>query len=317
MPLELNGQPYSITDENILRKYSREFVFTVARPYIKLNTDPEMRQVETAPVHIPTSYQMFKMENGLRKNLGILRYYDAMVLNTENGRTSNIYTPAYISIGHSGVLKSDNPDLNFFVDNCPWNEKVKSDSLHPNFISDAPPMVNTYSATERAETQLSKQKIVAKLTALILDEDQYPLERLRSLANSVKEQATARKMAHKLFDVDRMADSPLRAELGRLISTYPNSMDEITRMDSTDIMEEVVALENLKVLEFSDSTLEWYFHEGNRNKRSILMVPSNIDPKHALVQHLMHNDTNRKLYREMTGRKKQLLANTKTKEKAI
>lgn len=301
MPLELNGQPFTLTDEALLRKYSTEMVFTVSKQYIKKNNDPDMRRIETAPVHIPTYYNHFKMENGLRKSLGVLRYYDAVSNYNENGRSVNSYEPQYVAIGHNGVMKSSNPELNYFLDNSPYNEVVKNDSLHPNHKKEAESLINTYNRTKRAEGELGVQKKANKLLVLLLDEDVYTLERMRSLARVVIDQAGARRMVHRLFDVDDMDDTTLRAELSRLVMTNTNDMHEIMTMEVTDLTEEVMKWKAMRVVEFTHEN-EWVFHESQRNQKPIVSVPNNSDPVQTLVYFLKNNDPYYKWYKPIAER---------------
>lgn len=303
MPLEINGKPYTLTDESILRKYSREMVFTVSRQYIKKNRDPELRPIETAPIHIPTAYNFFIMQNGLRISQGVIRYYEAHTSYNENGRTVDNWTPQYIAIGHTGVMKSSNPELNFFLDNCPWNEQVKNDSLHPNHNPRSEAMCNTFSREDRANKELSQQKISSELMLMLLDQNVYPLDRMKSLAKAVISQATARKMAHKLFDLDQIGDAPLRAELIRLVTTHTYSMNDIMKMETTDMFEEVEKWKSLKVIDFTAEN-EWVFWDTVNTKKSIVAVPMNSDPTETLVYFMKNHDQYMKWYKQINDRYK-------------
>ena len=316
MPLELNGKPFTIDDEATLRKYSREYVFTVSRQYIKINKDPDLRQVETAPVHIPTSYNFYIMDNGVRKSQGILRYYDAKNTFLEGGRAVDNFTPQYIAIGHNGIMKTSNVEMNFFLDNCPWNEKVKNDSLHPNYQPTAAPLCNTFSRVQRATENLNNQKVANKLMNLLLDDKVYPTERLQSLAMVVSQQAGARKMAHKLFDIDRMEDVALRSELTRLCMAYTTSMNEIMNMETTDMTEEVNKWRQFKVIEFTDEN-EWVFNETDKVRTSIMVVPFNTDPVKALVYFLKEHDPYYKYYKPINERYRQIANKLRKKQEAV
>ena len=316
MPLELNGKPFTIEDESMLRKYSKEYVFTVSKQYVRINQDPELRKVEAAPVHIPTSYNFYIMENGVRKSQGILRYYDAKNSFFEGGRTIDNFTPQYIAIGHSGVMKSQNVEMNFFLDNCPWNEKVKNDTLHPNYQSAAAPLCNTFSRVERATESLGNQKIASKLMNLLLDEKVYATDRLRALATVVSQQSGARKMATKLFDIDKMEDVALRSELTRLCMTYTTSMNEIMSLEATDLTEDVNKWKQLKVIEFTPEN-EWVFHESEKNRLPIMAVPYNTDPVKALVYLLKEHDPYYKWYKPINERYKYVVNKLKKKQEVL
>lgn len=303
MPLELNGKPFTIDNENLLRKYMKEHVFTVSRQYVKINQDPDLKRVETAPVHIPTSYNMYIMENGVRKSQGILRYYDARNSYSENGRTVDNYTPQYIGIGHTGVMKSTDVELNYFLDNCPWNEKVKSDSLHPNYQPTAATLCNTYSRVERANTDLTSQKLANRLMNLLLDDKIYPTDRLKVVAQVVVQQATARKIAHKLFDLNNIEDVALRSELTRICMLNPKALDEIMNMENTDLTEEIEKWKAMKIIEFTPEN-EWVFIESERNRQPILAVPFNTDPVQALVYFLREHDPYFRWYKPINDRYK-------------
>ena len=305
MPLELNGKQFTISDAAVLRKYSKEMIFTVSKQFIKRNNDPEMRPIETAPIHIPTAYNFYVMQDGLRISQGILRYYQSHSSYNENGRTVDNWTPQYIAIGHSGVLKSSDVDLNFFLDNCPWNEKVKGDSLHPNYSSTAELMCRTFSREERAAKELSQQKMASELMMMLLDDSVYPLERLRSLAKVVSGQSNARKIVHRLFDIDKMEDTAIRAELTRLSQTYTFSMNEIMKMETTDLSEEVERWKNLKIIEFT-AEQEWIFWESDKVRKPIMAVPSNTDPTETLVYFLKNHDPYYKWYKPISERFKKV-----------
>lgn len=303
MPLELNGQPLILDDEALLRKYSKEHIFTVAKQYVKINNDPEMRRVETAPVHIPTSYNFYIMENGVRKSQGILRYYDAKNGYLENGRTIDNYTPQYISIGHSGIMKCSNVEMNYFLDNCPWNEKVKNDSLHANYQPNMPTLLNTFSRVQRAENELGNQKAASRIMSLLLDDKVYPTDRLKSLATVIVQQAGARKISHKLFDLDSIEDVALRSEMIRLCMTYTKAVEEIMNMQSTDLAEEIEKWKSLRIIEFTAEN-EWVFNETERNAKSIMVVPFNADPLKTLTYFLKEHDPYYKWYKPINDRYK-------------
>lgn len=303
MPLELNGKPFTLSDESLLRKYTKEMIFTVSKQYIKKNREPEMRPIETAPVHIPTSYNFYSMQNGLRISEGILRYYDAHSTYNDSGRVVDNWTPQYIAIGHTGVMKSSNPEMNFYLDNCPWNEKVKNDSLHPNHNSRVDAMCNTFSREERANKELSQQKISSELMLMLLDENVYPLDRMKSLAKAISLQATARKMAHKLFDLDQMTDLTLRSELVRLATTYTYSMNDIMKMETTDMFDEVEKWKGLKIIEFTPEN-EWVFWDTASSKKPIVAVPMSADPTETLVYFLKGHDPYMKWYKPINDRYK-------------
>ena len=301
MPLELNGNPYTLTDTELLRKYSKEMVFTVSSQYVKINKDPDLRRIEAAPVHIPTFYNSFEMDNGVRISKGVLRYYEAKNTYNENGRTFDSFTPQYIAIGHSGVLKSSNPELNYFLDNSPFNQKVQQDTLHPNYDRGIAPICRTFSRTERAMDAIATQKKASKLMTLLLDESVYSVERLRSLAMVITHQANARKMAHKLFDFQTMEEVALRSELVRLCQAEPVSMDEIMSMDSTDIAEEIEKWKALRIIEFNEQG-EWIFNETETRKKAIIKVPSNTDADKALLYYLKGHDPFYKWFKPINKR---------------
>lgn len=301
MPLELNGNPYTLTDVELLRKYSKEMVFTVSSQYIKINKDPDLRRVEAAPVHIPTFYNSFEMEDNVRISRGVLRYYEAKSSYNENGRAFDNFTPQYIAIGHSGVLKSSNPELNYFLDNSPFNQRVQQDSLHPNYDRNVAPICRTFSRTERAMDAITMQKKSTRLMSLLLDESVYTIERLRSLAMVVSQQASARKLAHKLFDYQTMEEVALRSELARLCQAEPVSMDEIMSMDSTDIAEEIEKWKSLRIIEFTDDN-EWIFNETENRKRAIIKVPTNTDADKALLYYLKGHDPFYKWFKPINKR---------------
>lgn len=303
MPLELNGKLFTITDDATLRRYQREMVFTVSRQFIKWNNDPEMRPVETAPIHIPTSYNYYIMEHGVRISQGVLRYYEAHSSYVDSGRVVDNWTPQYIAIGHTGVLKSSNTELNFFLDNCPWNEKVKNDTLHPNHNPQSEIMVRTFSRIDRANKELNNQKIANELSTMLLDELVYPIDRMKGLAKIVVNQAVARKIAHRLFDLESIEEIALRAELVRLANTYTMAMNDIIKMDSTDMAEEIEKWRTYKVVEYTADG-HWVFNETDRTKKTICVVSNNMDPLKALIYHLQDAEIHYRWYKPINERLK-------------
>lgn len=306
MPLELNGKLFTITDEETLRKYQREMIFTVSKQFIKINYDPDMRPVETAPVHVPTSYNFYIMENGVRISQGVLRYYEAHSSYIDSGRVMDNWTPQYIAIGHGGVLKSSNTDLNFFLDNCPWNEKVKNESLHPNYSSDSEIMIRTFSRHDKAKKELNVQRLTNELSTLLLDDLVYPIDRMKSLAKIVVNQAINRKMAHRLFDLDTIEEVALRAELVRLCNVYTMAMNDIIKMDSTDMAEELDKWKTYKVIELGPDN-QWVFNETDKVKKTIVAVPNNADPTQVLLHHLRDAEMHFKWYKPINERYKAVL----------
>jgi hypothetical protein len=305
MPLELNGKPWTITDESLLRKYQREMVFTVSKQFIKLNNDPEMRPVETAPIHVPTSFIHNVMENGVRISQGTLRYYEAHSSYVDSGRVMDNYTPQYIAIGHSGVLKSSNTELNYFLDNCPWNEKVKNDTMHPNYSPTSEIMVRTFNRQDKAQRELSHQKMSNELTTMLLDETVFPISRMKGLAKVVINQAVSRKIAHRLFDLDTIEEVALRAELVRLCQTYTYAMNDIIQMDSTDMAGEIERWKTLKVIEFTAEN-QWVFNETEKSRKTIAIIPNDVDPLKALIHHFTDAEVHYKWYKPINDRYKYL-----------
>lgn len=302
MPLELNGKPFTISDESTLRKYSKEYVFTASQQYVRRNNDPEAsRPLDVAPVHLPTYYNMYVMENGVRKTLGVLRYYDAHNTYNEGGRVIDNYTPQYIAIGHSGVMKSQNAEMNFFIDNAPYNQKVKDNTLHPNFNPTSQVICNTFSRVERATADMNTHKKVSKIMALLLDDKVYPTSRIRSLAHVILQQSASRQMQTKLWDYENMEDVSLRSELCRLATTYTSSIDEIMSMESTDMTEEVMKWKKLGIIEFTVEN-DWVFNDENKMKKSIVSVPVGADPIETLVYYLKNHDVNYKWYKPIQER---------------
>jgi hypothetical protein len=306
MPLELNGKLFTITDETTLRKYQREMVFTVSKQFVKINHDPEKRPVETAPIHIPTSYNFYIMENGVRISQGVLRYYEAHSTYIDNGRVLDNWTPQYIAIGHTGVMKSSNTDLNFFLDNCPWNEKVKNDSFHPNYIATSEMMIRTFSRAERASKELSTQKLSNELSTMLLDELVFPIDRMKGLAKIVANQAISRKIAHRLFDIETIEEVALRAELVRLCNTYTMAMNDIIKMDSTDMAEEIEKWRSYKVIELTADS-NWVFNETEKTRKTLCYVPNNADPMKTLLLHFQDAEMHYKWYKAINERYKYVL----------
>jgi hypothetical protein len=314
MPLELNGKPFTITDEETLRKYSKEYVFTAAKQYVRRNNDPEAsRPLDVAPVHLPTSYNLYMLENGVRKSLGLLRYYDAHTTYVDNGRVQDNYTPQYIAIGHSGVMKSQNVEMNFFIDNAPFNQKVKDSALHPNHQPAATVICNTFSRIEKATADMATHKKASKLMALLLDDKVYPTDRIRSLAHVINQQASARQMQTKLWDYDTMEDVSLRSELCRLAMAYATSIDEIMNMESTDITDEVVKWKKLSIIEFTAEN-EWVFHDANKMIKPIVSVPIGSDPVQTLVYYLKNHDPYYKWYKPIQERYNSVLVKMKKRK---
>ncbi len=315
MPLELNGQPFTITDEDTLRKYSREFVFTCSSQYIKINNDPEATHpIETAPVHIPTSYNHHIIDSrGLRISQGLLRYYDAYSENNDNGRAVRSYTPLYVGIGHGGVMKSSDLELNYFLDNSPFNTRVKQDSLHPNFDGKLDSLITTFEELNRANTALDIQRKAARLTTALLDDELYPQNRLAALAKLISFEATQRKIAHRLWDIDRMTDAPLRAEMVRLAAAYPIAIDEISRMQNLDLVTEVANWKELSVVTFNSEN-EWVFNESRTSQKPIMKVPQGQDAVQALAYFLKVNDPQHKWYRPLAARYKKVSEMLRKKE---
>lgn len=304
MPLELNGKPWSITDIETLKKYSKEHIFTVSKQFITVNKDPDSdRPIETAPIHLPTSYVMNEFTNGVRKSLGILRYYETHTVANYNGRNVDEYTPLYIAIGHAGVLKSSNLDLNYFLDNAPFNENVKNDSTHENYNSTNATMCRTYSRKNRAEQEIKLQRLCNEITGAILDEKAYPIERLRSLAHSIITQSAGRQMNTKLWDWQTMEDISLRAELVRLANLYTLSMSDIIKMSATDLGDEVLRWKKLGIIEFTHEN-EWIFNETEKVRKAIMSVPNNSDPVASLIYFLKNNDPYYKIYKPINDRYK-------------
>ena len=121
-------------------------------------------------------------------------------------------------------------------------------------------------------------------------------------------------MVHRLFDVDDMDDTTLRAELSRLCMTNTNDLHEIMTMEVTDITEEVMKWKALRIIEFTHEN-EWVFHETQRNQKPIMTVPNNSDPVQTLVYFLKNNDPHYKWYKPIAERYRVVNEKIATKKK--
>lgn len=319
MPLELNGQPYTMSDEE-LRKYSKQMIFRVGKQYIKQNYDPEMKPLDIAPAHVPTHYNHHKFESSMRKSLGTLRYYDAASETMENGREKKYYTPQYIAIGHLGYMKCENPEMNYFLDNHPMNEKVRANSTHPNYDPNKESILSTYSRTDKAKEQLDREfmheNVRARLLARIDGQTyEYDIDRLRVVAEVVVKQANARKIHHKLYDFQDLDESSLRVELLRIAGTHPEALYEMFWSFDMDYAKKISQWRKARVIEYQESNLQWVLN-NKKLTEPILTIMNNTDPVASLIEFLKNDDQWKRSYKRIEQRFNEVLENLKKKDPA-
>lgn len=321
MPLELNGEPFQLTDHEVLKKYSKTMIFRVGKQYIKKNTDPDMPAMDIAPVHVPSSYNHYKMDRDMRVSQGVLRYYDAMSTSTENGRSVNNYTPQYIAIGRQGYMKCENPEMNYFLDNHPMNEKVKANSLHPNHSNTIISILSTYDKKDKQKDDHTKMITTAYLMNAFLgktEEGNYTFDetRMKSIAHVVVKEALGRKMHHKLYDFESMDAEELRVELLRLSQTNPEGLYDIFMTTELDFAHKIMQWRKARTIEFQEGTRQWVLN-NKKLTEPILTVLEHSDPVSSLVEFLRANDTFGKTYKKVEDRYIEMIDNIKKKDPAL
>lgn len=310
MPLELNGQPYKMTDDE-RRKYSKTYIFRCGKQFIRQNRDPEMPQFDIAPVHVPTSYNHYEMDSqGVRNPMGVLRYYEAKNTVFENGRSQDIYTPMYIGLTTKGYMKCDDPERSFFLDNCPWNEKVHGNSKHPNWKIDAQTLISTYDNTDRSVKMLEDAELLHKVTGMLLErvdgKYKYKDAKLKAIAAVIVQEAVGRAINHKLYDYEQMTDTVIRAELTRIAQTRANDLFEIMTNLEVDYMYSIREWKKLKVIEYNAKEMQWLFVDGSGKMIPIVNVVVDENAEESLVRYFKLDDKFGKMFKRIGDKAKEV-----------
>lgn len=294
MPLELNGQPYSLSFEQT-KQYTGRFIFRVGQQYIKVNTDRELKHVEVAPVHINTMYQHYELKDKVRMSKGILRYYEIKDVD-DNGKKAS-YSPSRIPIGYTGSITVENPELAFFLDNHPNNEKVKVDSTHPNFSPDVQSYFATYQKERLRKVQLSQMEVMKKLLDRVLDKQDTGLHELKAIAQLVVKAASDYHISHKLFSMNDMNEDDFRAELSRLVSVYPNAMQEIMESSKVNFLEWINKFKEVELIKIKGS--EWVISESGKTDIPLVRVEPGSDAVATLSDWFQNFDKMNKKFKNL------------------
>lgn len=283
-----------------LKKYSKTYIFRCGKQFIRANRDPEMPQFDIAPVHVPTQYNHYEMSNDVRSPLGVLRYYEAKNTVYENGRAQDIYTPMYIGLTTKGYMKCDDPERSFFLDNCPWNEKVKANSKHPNWKIDSQTLISTYDNTDRSAKLIEDGELIHKVVGMLIEKVdgkyKYKESKLKSIAQIVNQEAVGRAISHKLYDYDQMSDTAIRAELIRIAQIRPNDIYEIMTNLEVDYAFSIREFKRLKVIEFNAKEAQWYFYEDKGKPTPFLHVVVDENADESLIRYFKLDDKFGKMF---------------------
>jgi hypothetical protein len=292
MALELDGKPFELSQDQ-LTQYSKKYVFRVGRQHIRINRNPEMRAIETAPVHIMPQYRHYVIVGKNKTPKGLLVWFETKDYQEE--RKKYEYTPARISIGYNGYIESYDPELNFFLDNHPSNENVKADSEHPN----NDPRTGTYFATYRKEVirdaQVDLLRLSSELALKILTKAETPQEELLAIAQLTQKGAVDYKISHRLHNLVDMDDQDLRAELARLCRDYPVAMKEIIDSKNLNYVETTNKLIDAQIIKMVNG--EWVMMANNKPGQALMKIPTNQDPLLALVDWFKNYDTKQNKFR--------------------
>jgi len=288
MALELNGQPYSLTKAEV-EKYTGKYIFRVGTQYITDNTrkgDPELKAFEVAPVHINTIFNHFKMEGKTRMSQGVMRYYETK--DYDEGAKRFTFGPSRIPIGYTGYIETDIPELSFFLDNHPANEKVKADPSHINHDPKMQTYFATYDKANRQLQTLNEMQTMSELLSKVLDKQSFGEHELRAIASLVVKSANDYKIAHKLINLSQMNESGLRAEISRLCGTNPYAMKEIMASNSVDFLEWINKFRTVDVVKLKNN--EWVITESGKSDIPLVRVESGTDAESTLVDFFKNFD---------------------------
>lgn len=309
MPLELDGKPYRLTKEENA-KYSKNMIFRVGTQHIRVNHDPELPRVEVSPVHIMPEYRHSKMVDGLKEGLGKLVYFNSKNYNTDSKRDE--YSPARIPFPNTGYIKSDDAEMNFFLDNHPNNEVVKANPEHPNFSATTDTYFSTYMKERKRNSMVETLKLGGELSLRLLDPQEYSFEQLKGLAQQVQKTANDYHMAHKLYSLDDKDPEDLRSELARLAATYPFAMKDLMESKRVDYLEWVNKLYEVKLIQIVNN--EWFMVEkGGARGLPLMRVLEGQDAIHSLVDWFQTNDTRGSKFKLLKEKFQELDARRKLK----
>lgn len=288
MALELNGQPYSLSKAEV-EKYTGKFIFRVGTQYITDNTrkgDPELKPFEVAPVHINTIYNHFKMEGKTRMSQGVMRYFETK--DYDEGAKRFTFGPARIPIGYTGYIETDIPELSFFLDNHPANEKVKNDPSHINHDPKMQTYFATYDKTNRQLQTLNEMQVINELLTKVLDKQNFREDELIAVAKLVIKSASDYKIAHKLINLSQMNEAGIRAEISRLCGTNPYAMKEIMASSSIDFLEWINKFKSVDIIKLKSN--EWVITESGKSDIPLVRIEPGTDAESTLVDFFKNFD---------------------------
>lgn len=288
--LELDGKPHKLTNAQI-KKYGGKWIFRCGLEYITVNRtgDNEIDPITCASVHVLTSYQHHEFDETEKVNApkGELRYHNSK--KWSEGTKSYHYDPQFITIGYSGVLTVNNdPYLAYFLDNHPYNEKVKANVKHPNHIFDAGTYFATVDHKKRVAAQQTSLKLMAELVQKIFNPELLSADEIRAIAEFTVHTAKNTKLPHRLFSMKDMDDSQLRTELARLASNNPEAMQQIVENQKIDFIAWINKFRDLEVIKVVGN--EWVITEFGKKDSALMKFDPNSDSVASLADWLQRQD---------------------------
>lgn len=312
MALELDGKPFRLSKEDLV-KYSKKFIFRVGVQHIKVNHNPELPRVEVSPVHINTEYRHYRMDGSVREPMGKLVYFESKNYNADAKRDE--YTPARIALTYKGYITVMDPELNYFLDNHPHNESVKSNPEHPNFQPNVETYFATYVRERKRATMVENIRLASELSLLILDPQEYGYSQLKALATLVQRSAKDYRIAHMLHSVDDKDEADIRSELARLCSQYPQAMRDLMDSKNVNYLEWVKKFAEVKLVQVVNN--EWFIADKSGKGTPLMKVLDGHDAIHSLSDWFQNFDVRQAKFKLLKERYAELEARRKAKNQAV
>jgi hypothetical protein len=317
MPLLINGAPWNPSKDEA-RMYSAKTVWHVPpKPYDVKNERHGIGEGST----IPNRYNM-RMANGA---FAEVIYYTQK--RWDDGLKKDFYmvgsSGESIEFNHKGKIVTNNPELNYFLTNCPYNGTNplrESDPNHP--YQGAKILFMRYKAMEIYKTKVDAAEAVTKLTALIhpsLGRNPWTVDDIRFACENINVQATfplPYVLLHYKEHLEEENLTSLRHALLEVVMREPIKTESIL-LTSREAY--ILRLIN-KVLEHKDIS---GFHYNETERKYVIQKDGKfedflvVDPRKNPEKQLMHllYDDGKKLRK--IGDLHQKVLDTLEKERAV
>lgn len=300
MPLLIDGQPWEPTkDEKKL--FEQQTIWHLPpKPYDARNERNEL----PAGIGIPNKYNM-RMNNGATKTVIYFtnRHYD-------DALKKDFFfvgaTGEFIQFDSKGKITTSNPELNYFLHNCPHNKHnpLRMDTMGgPNPYRGQRILFQKFQARESYQVSKRKAEAITKLTALIhptLGKNPWTTDDIKFACENILAQATFRiptTLTHykQYLDEDNMES--LRFALIEVAMNEPIQTEAILLTSRQGqilkMLNKVIEHKDISGIHYNETERKYVIKAKNGQFEDFIVVDSKKNPEQFALNVLM--DDNRKM----------------------